>query len=123
MLRVSKLLMKAKEAPKAYQNGQTGMEPSPQVDPTSVPGGKASGGPKAPPVTPHRAPSSGTPSKTCPGAVTYGSKSGGSMEMSSKTPDGNGPSEPTPVVTNRSWEWETTVWSDSDEALDRILRA
>ena len=109
VLRVSKILLRA---PKAFEGGRSGAEPSKRTDPTKIPGGKAS--------TPVASPSSGPKTPSCgkrdpgTGGMTYGIKTGDI-----------GHAEPTPVVTNRSWEWETTIWSDNDsgEALDRILRA
>jgi hypothetical protein len=109
MLRVSKLLMKA---PEAFQAGRSGAGPTKKTNPTAIPGGSAST-PKSSPSSAPKTPSSGERNSDN-GGMTYGTKTGD-----------NGPSEPTPVVTTRSWEWETTVWSDNDpgEALDRILQA
>lgn len=57
------------------------MEPTPKTDPTAIPGGKASGGPKASPGSAAKTPSCG---KRDPnnGGITYGGKTGGMLRVS-----------------------------------------
>jgi len=82
MLRVSKLLMKAKEAPKAFEGGLTGAENPPRTDPTKIPGGKATGGPKAPPSSAAKTPSCGHRSPDNGGMVYGHEKTGGMLRVS-----------------------------------------
>jgi hypothetical protein len=94
MLRVSRLLMKAKEPPQAFANGMTGGEPSPQRDPTKLPGVKSPTSEATKPLASRQA----------------------------NSPESEGPVI-APIVTNRSWEVTLWTDQDAAEALNRILQA